>query len=180
MKDLIKRYRFFIVTLFITATVALINIDTGIKTVDVAWSSLLQMLEVLPPIMVMLGLIDVWVSREKMMKYMGVDSGLKGIVLSIFFASIAAGPMYAAFPFIPVLIKKEVKFSNIILFLNAWCVIKISTLLFEISGLGFRFTCYRFIIDLPGIIIMSYLIEKILSKKDLDLLYNDWRDDTLI
>ena len=93
------------------------------------------MLSVLPPIMIMLGLMDVWVSRESLMKYMGNNSGFLGVFLAMLIGSIAAGPMYAAFPFTAVLIKKGAKFSNIIIFMNAWCVTKISTLLFEIYSL---------------------------------------------
>lgn len=122
------------------------------------------MIEVLPPIMLLLGLMDEWVSRESMMKYMGEDSSVLGIVLSIALAAFAAGPMYAAFPFTAVLLKKGVKFSNIIIFMNAWCVIKISTLLFEISALGYKFTFYRFLIDLIGVILMGYLVDYIVNK----------------
>ena len=64
------------------------------------------MLSVLPPIMIMLGLMDVWVSRESLMKYMGNNSGFLGVFLAMLIGSIAAGPMYAAFPFTAVLIKK--------------------------------------------------------------------------
>ena len=122
------------------------------------------MIEVLPPIMLLLGLMDEWVSRESMMKYMGEDSSVLGIVLSIALAAFAAGPMYAAFPFTAVLLKKGVKFSNIIIFMNACCVIKISTLLFEISALGYKFTFYRFLIDLVGVIVMGYLVDYIVNK----------------
>ncbi len=34
------------------------------------------MLLVIPPIFVLLGLLDIWVPREKMIKYLGKDSGL--------------------------------------------------------------------------------------------------------
>ena len=40
------------------------------------------MLSVLPPIMIMLGLMDVWVPREQLMKYMGNNSGIIGIFFS--------------------------------------------------------------------------------------------------
>ena len=73
--------------------------------------------------------------------------------------------MYAGFPFAAVLIKKGVKFSNIIIFLNAWCVTKFSTLLFEIGALGYEFTFYRLIINIPGIIIMGYIVDYLVSKK---------------
>lgn len=131
----------------------------------------MQMLSVLPPIMILLGLIDVWVPRKALMKYMGKDSGFTGVLIAILIGSIAAGPMYAAFPFTAMLLKKGVKFSNIIIFMNAWCVTKISTLLFEISAIGYTFTLSRLIIDVPGVIIMGYLVEKFMKKEDLDNLY---------
>ena len=48
--------------------------------------------------------------------------------------------------------------------MNAWCVIKISTLLFEISSLGYKFTFYRFIIDFIGVIVMGYLVNYFVMK----------------
>lgn len=131
----------------------------------------MQMISVLPPIMILLGLIDVWVPREALMKYMGKDSGFTGVLIAILIGSIAAGPMYAAFPFTAMLLKKGVKFSNIIIFMNAWCVTKISTLLFEISAIGYVFTLSRLIINVPGVIIMGYLVERLMKKDDLDNLY---------
>lgn len=123
------------------------------------------MLSVLPPTMILLGLINEWIPREYFIKYMGNNSKIIGIFLSFIFAFLAAGPLYAGFPFAAVLIKKGVKFSNIIIFLNAWCVTKFSTLLFEIEALGYNFTLYRLIINIPGIIIMGYIIEYLVSKK---------------
>ena len=123
------------------------------------------MLSVLPPAMLILGLIDEWSPREHFMKYMGNSSKVLGVILSFTFAFLAAGPMYAGFPFAAVLMKKEVKFSNIIIFLNAWCVTKFSTLLFEIGALGYKFTFYRLIINIPGVIIMGYLVDYLTNKK---------------
>ncbi|WP_425544795.1 permease [Clostridium subterminale] len=147
------------------------NWDLGAKSFISAQSSFIQMLSVLPPIMILLGLIDVWVPREALMKYMGKDSGFTGVLIAILIGSIAAGPMYAAFPFTAMLLKKGVKFSNIIIFMNAWCVTKISTLLFEISAIGYVFTLSRLMINVPGVIIMGYLVERLMKKDDLDNLY---------
>ena len=160
----LNRYKFFLITLIILILVLIFKNHTGIKALTIANDSLFQMLSVLPPIMVLLGLIDEWISRESMMKYMGEDSGILGVALVMLFAAFAAGPMYAAFPFTAVLIKKGVKFSNVIIFMNAWCVIKISTLLFEISSLGYKFTFYRLIIDFVGVIVMGYLVNYFVMK----------------
>ena len=169
---IIKRYKFFLLLLIVLILIGFFNFDLASKSILNIKDSFLQMLSVLPPIMIMLGLMDVWVSRESLMKYMGNNSGFLGVFLAMLIGSIAAGPMYAAFPFTAVLIKKGAKFSNIIIFMNAWCVTKISTLLFEISSLGYKFTFVRLLIDIPGVIIMGILVEKFLSKDELTRIYH--------
>ena len=72
-----------------------------------------------------------------------------------------------------VLIKKGVKFSNVIIFMNAWCLTKISTLLFEFSALGLKFTLVRLIIDIPGVLIMSYFVSLLTPKNELEKIYNE-------
>jgi Predicted permeases len=171
IKTLAKRYSFFILALLVTIVITIFNKDLGLKSFGIAFSSFEQMILVVPPIMLLLGLMDVWVSRETMMKYMGDNSGMTGIFLAILIGSIAAGPMYAAFPFTIVLLKKGVKFSNIIIFMNAWCVTKISTLMFEFAALGYKFTLARLLIDLPGVILMGYLVQALMPKDELKRLY---------
>ncbi|MDD7794292.1 permease [Clostridium sp. 'White wine YQ'] len=171
IKTLAKRYSFFIVALLITIVITIINKDLGLKSFGIAFSSFEQMILVVPPIMLLLGLMDVWIPRETMMKYMGDNSGITGIFLAILIGSLAAGPMYAAFPFTIVLLKKGVKFSNIIIFMNAWCVTKVSTLMFEFAALGYKFTIARLLIDLPGVILMGYLVQALMPKDELKRLY---------
>lgn len=173
LTKLIKRYAFFFFSLIILIIISIFNSSIGIKTLESAWSNFLQMLAVVPPIMILIGLVDAWVPRKTLIKYMGDKSGFVGIVLAMLIGSIAAGPMYAAFPFTAVLLKKGAKFSNIIIFMNAWCVTKISTLLFEISALGYKFTIVRLIIDIPGVIIMGYVVEHFMNERDLKKLYSN-------
>ena len=168
----IKRYRSFFISLIFLFMIPFFSNNIFLKVIDSVKSNILQMLSVLPPIMLMLGLMDVWVSREKLMKYMGDKSGIIGILLAMLIGSVAAGPMYASFPFTAVLIKKGAKFSNIIIFMNAWCLTKISTLLFEFSALGIKFTLVRLLIDIPGVLVMSYFVNLLTPKNELEKIYN--------
>ena len=165
ISKIIKRYKYFLIFSFVLILVSIYNNEFGVYAFKNIKSSLIQMLCVLPPVMILLGLMDEWIPREYFMKYMGDGSKILGILLSFIFAFFAAGPMYAGFPFADVLLKKGVKFSNIIIFLNAWCVTKFSTLLFEIGALGYKFTLYRLIINIPGIIVMGYIIDLLVNKK---------------
>lgn len=165
ISNIIKRYKYFLIFSFILILIFIYNNEFGISALKNIESSLIQMISVLPPTMILLGLMDEWIPKEYFIKYMGNSSKVLGIFLSFIFAFLAAGPLYAGFPFAAVLIKKGVKFSNVIIFLNAWCVTKFSTLLFEIGALGYEFTLYRLIINIPAIIIMGYIIDYLVSKK---------------
>lgn len=108
-----------------------------------------------------------------MVKYMGDDSGLVGIILSILLGSAAAGPLYGAFPVAAVFMKKGVKFSNILIFIGAWSTTKIPMFLFEAASLGNVFAITRLLIDIPGIIIIAYILQKLVSKKEIENIYEN-------
>lgn len=169
---ILKRYKYFLFSVSILIIIGLFSLNLFLNVLNSVKSNILQMLSVLPPIMILLGLMDIWIPRETLMKYMGKKSGIIGIVLAMLIGSIAAGPMYAAFPFTAVLIKKGTKFSNIIIFMNSWCLTKISTLLFEISALGLKFTLVRLVIDIPGVLIMSYFVSALMPENELKKIYN--------
>lgn len=166
-KFILNRYKLFLIGFFVCILIYLFNKSLGINIFINTKSSIIQMLSILPPVMLLLSLMDVWIPREYFIKYMGDNSGIIGILLAFVIAFFAAGPMYAAFPFTAVLIKKGVKFSNIIIFLNAWCVTKASTLLFEFSALGYKFTLARLLIDIPGVIILGYVVDYFTNNKKL-------------
>lgn len=173
MKKLMKRYRFFIGTVIAVGILTIFNLNLGMKSFSIAGFSFKEMALVIPPVFVLLGLLDIWVPRETMMKYMGEDSGIKGIILSIILGSAAAGPLYGAFPVAAVFMKKGVKFSNILIFIGAWSTTKIPMLLFEMSALGTKFTITRLLIDIPGVIIIAYLLELFVSKDTVSKIYKN-------
>lgn len=167
MKELLKKYRFLIITVIATSMLILINRDVGIKALNITGSNLGEMLIVIPPVFILLGLLDVWVPGEIMMKYMGESSGLKGIILSVVLGSISAGPLYAAFPIASVFMKKGVKFTNILIFIGAWSTTKIPMFLFEISALGSGFAITRLLADIPGIIIIAHILSIIIPRREV-------------
>lgn len=168
---IIKRYRFFLTTCGLFFLLWILTPTLGSKAIQVTSYSLKEMLLIIPPIFILLGLLDVWVPRETMMAYMGDHSGVKGIFLAFFIGSAAAGPLYGAFPIAAVFMKKGVKFSNVLIFIGAWSTTKIPMFLFELSSLGSRFAFTRLLVDIPGIILMAAILSKQLSKKDLQTLY---------
>ena len=168
---LIKRYKFFMITLIILTALFFVNHEMGMKAVGITAYSMKEMALVIPPVFILLGLLDNWIPKETMVKYMGEDSGIKGVILALFIGSAAAGPLYGAFPVAAVFMKKGVKFSNIIVFLGAWSTTKIPMFLFEMASLGSKFAFSRLVIDIFGIIIMSKMISGLIPKEEVDKIY---------
>lgn len=173
LKIIIKRYKFFLVLLVINTIILFVKPDIGIKTFQMTKNNAIEMLSILPPIFILLGLLDVWIKRETMIKFMGEDSGIIGVLLAFLLGSAAAGPLYAAFPVAVVLLKKGSKFSNVLIMIGAWSTTKIPLLLFEASSMGTKFMITRFILDIIGIFIIAYTTEKMLSKEEIKTIYNN-------
>lgn len=173
IKKIYKRYLKVIIVSLIILVLYLFNKDLGSKAINVTSYTLKEMLLILPPIFVLLGLLDVWVPRDTMVKYMGKGSGIKGILLSIFIGSAAAGPLYGAFPVAAVFMNKGVKFSNILIFIGAWSTTKIPMFLFEMASLGEKFAITRLILNIPGIIMIGYILGRLIKKDEVEKIYEN-------
>lgn len=171
MKNLLKRYRFFLVMLLVLGGIAAFDTTLGLKAAQLSWDNLLDLMAVVPPIFILLGLLDVWVPREVMIRLTGEKSGIGGIVLSFLLGSFAAGPLYAAFPVAGIMLKKGSKLSNIMVFIGAWSTTKIPLLLFEATAMGWTFMLGRLVLNLPVILIIGYLVEKSMPRHDIEKIY---------
>ena len=159
MIALLKRYRVFLGLCLLNAVLLVAEPATGHKAIALTMDNLLEMLSFLPPIFVLLGLLDVWIDRETMMRFMGDNSGLRGHLLAFALGSAAAGPLYAAFPVVGVLLKKNASMMNVFIFIGAWSTTKIPLLVFESATLGIRFMALRFIFNVIGIVVIAWIMK---------------------
>jgi uncharacterized membrane protein YraQ (UPF0718 family) len=171
MKALLKRYRFFLVLLLANVLIGLALPEIGKKSAELTAQNLVEMLAVIPPIFVLLGLLDVWVDRATMMKFTGKGSGLKGVLISFLLGSAAAGPLYAAFPVAGVMLKKGSSLTNVFIFIGAWSTAKIPMLTFEAASLGLPFMLVRLLLSIVGIFAIAWFTEKSLNKAQQESLY---------
>ena len=174
IKHFLKRYLIFIIAIILTIVVFIVNFKLGLESIKVIGFSLKEMIMVIPPVFILIGLLDVWIPKETIIKYMGERSGIRGAVLAFIIGSAAAGPLYGAFPVAAIMLKKRVKFSNITIFLGAWSTTKIPMFLFEISALGGKFALTRLVVDIIGIVIISQAIALLfLNKNDVAKIYDN-------
>ncbi|MFA7371769.1 MAG: permease, partial [Sphaerochaetaceae bacterium] len=156
---LVKKYAMFLISLALIAIMFFTFRETGLKAVNTVVTSSKEMILILPPIFILLGLLDVWVPRETMVKFMGEGSGLKGALLAFALGSAAAGPLYVVFPIAAAFMRKDVKFSNILILIGAWSTTKVPMILFELGALGSRFALTRLALNIPVILIITLVMQ---------------------
>ncbi|NTW05949.1 MAG: permease [Peptococcaceae bacterium] len=165
-------YKWAIIFFLIQIAIFLFNHNTGKNAFMITLSNLKEMLLLIPPIFIIMGLMDVWVPRETLIRYMGQGSGASGLIIAFILGTAAAGPLYVAFPLGLLLIKKGSKLSNVIFFLGVWSSTKLPIVLFEAASLGIKFTLIHVGISLPLYLATAYYIERSTSKDALALIVN--------
>lgn len=170
----LKRYRLFFILLLGLLFIAFMNQAIAIKTVHITGESILDMLLLLPPIFILVGLLDQWVKKETLIRYMGEKSGIYGVLFTLLLATVAAGPLYIAFPIAVLLLKKGASVRYIVFFLGAWSTVKLPVLVYEFTSFGLKFTFIHICFGLVFYYLTGIVFEKIYSKQKL------LKDDTTV
>ena len=173
MKTAIKKYWFLFVMVLCNLIIWRYDPEIGKTALAFSGKNFINFLIILTPVFICIGLMDVWVEREKMIRIMGANSGVKGVAVAILSGTITAVPIYALLPVVGVLLKKGCRISNVLLFLCTSASIRIPLLLFEISSLGVSFTLIRFGLNLFVIFAIAFITEGLLSDKDRKEIYEN-------
>lgn len=171
MQKLLLRYRVFLSLLLVLLGLSWFSPELGQTALIKIKGNFQEMLGVIPPVFILLGLLDVWVDRQTMIKYTGSGSGLRGLCIAFFLGSAAAGPLYAAFPVAGMMLKKGSSLWNVFIFMGAWSTTKIPMLTFEGSALGVKFMACRLALSIIGIIAIAWLLNQFLSTEEKAAIY---------
>ena len=171
MMKMISRYKVFLLLALANIIIGLIMPGIGLKSLELTRANLLEMMSVIPPIFILLGLLDVWVDRSTMIRLTGNGSGLKGVLIAFLMGSAAAGPLYAAFPVASMMLKKGSSLMNVFIFIGAWSTTKIPMLTFEAASLGLPFTLTRLALSVIGILAIALISQKSLNPGQKEELY---------
>ncbi|WP_141534960.1 permease [Bacillus cereus] len=163
----LKRYRFFFILLLGLVILTFINQPLGWNALQLTGKSILDMLFLLPPVLLFVGLLDQWVKKETLIKYMGKKSGIYGILFSLLLGGIAAGPLYVAFPIAALLLKKGASIRYIVFFLGVWTTAKLPVIVYEFSSFGAKFTLIHICFGLLFFYLIGIIYEKFYDTRQL-------------
>jgi uncharacterized membrane protein YraQ (UPF0718 family) len=123
-----------------------------------------DMILILPPAFILIGLFDVWAKREHIEKHFGEKAGMRGFIWSILLAATTVGGTFVAFPVANALYHKGARYSMIISYVTAASLVMIPMSIMEAAILGPKFTAVRILVSLPLVVAGSVFIEKLLLR----------------
>lgn len=146
-----------------------INYDGGEKTANAFLSVLIEMLKILPCAFILIGLFEVWIKKETVIKHLGENCGIKGYLWVLLLAGFSVGGLYVAFPLADTLNKKGASLKIIFTYLGFVGVFRIPMTIFEISFLGLPFAIVRLMVTIPLFLLIGIVFGTILKKRDYKL-----------
>lgn len=170
MKKYIVKNKFLTLAIIGLLVLTIVDINLTYKALNHTLDNLISMLLIVPPIFLLIGLFDVWVERETVIKLMGENSGAKGMVLAFFIGAFSAGPTIAAFPVAMIMIKKGAKYSNVLFFIMVWSSLKLPIVFFQITTIGLKLSLIINITMLIVFIISATMANKIFTKEEIRLI----------
>ena len=126
----------------------------------------IQMLKLLPCAFILIGLFEVWVSRESVVKHLGKGSSKpRAYFWVIVLAGTTVGGLIVAFPIARVLYNKGARIQIIMGYTAAAAICRIPMTIYEASFLGIKFSLVRLLVSIPLVIISSELMGNWLEKR---------------
>ncbi len=136
-----------------------------VKTISALKEGIMLFLKMLPLficVTLFSAFLAMFVSKDVIRKYMGEESGLKGIVFGALFGTIIVGPLWVLFPMFQTFLEKGAGIAIIGAMIGAFAI-KTPWLPYAAGFLGWPFVLVSFGLILVYSVIEGILMEKILK-----------------
>jgi uncharacterized membrane protein YraQ (UPF0718 family) len=109
-------------------------------------SGLKMIVEILPLLLfafIVAGMVQVLLPQELLSRWIGEESGLKGIFIGTLAGGLTPGGPYVSLPLVAGLLKAGAGVGTLVAFLTAWSLWAVARLPMELGILGWKFTFVR-------------------------------------
>jgi uncharacterized membrane protein YraQ (UPF0718 family) len=129
----------------------------GLKS---AFDMIIEILPLLVFAFIMAGMVQVLLPRELISKWVGAESGMRGILIGTIAGGFAPGGPYVSLPIVAGLLRTGAGIGTMVAFLTGWSLWAVARLPMEIGILGWKFTgirvaCTFFFPPIAGLIAQS-------------------------
>jgi len=137
-----------------------------LQGLQIAARMTLQVLPLLLFAFIVAGMVQVLVPREPLARWIGEESGLRGILIGSLAGALAPGGPYVSLPIAAGLVRAGAGIGTMVAFLTGWSLWAIGRLPMEFGILGWKLTLARFV---------STLIFPPLAGLLASLLFSHWK-----
>jgi uncharacterized membrane protein YraQ (UPF0718 family) len=114
-------------------------------------------------VFVLVGLFQVWVSDEFIIKHLGDSSGARGLLLGAGLGTVIHGPLVGVFPLLEALLRKGARVGVVVAIVSTWAI-KLPMIPLELRLFGWKFTLLREGLLFVSAFVMAPLMELVLGK----------------
>ncbi|UCE20092.1 MAG: permease [Gemmatimonadota bacterium] len=108
------------------------------------WKMLIEILPLLFFAFIVAGMVQVLLPRDLISKWVGVESGLRGILIGTVAGGLTPGGPYVSLPVVAGFLRAGASVGTMVAFLTGWSLWAVSRLPMEFGILGWKFTLIRF------------------------------------
>ena len=162
MKNLLKSHTFELLVALIYIILFLICPGKSLIALKRGIILLLRMLPIFLCVVLFSSFIAIFLSPKTIQKYMGKQSGLKGVIIAALLGTIIVGPLWVLFPLFGTLLKKGARISVVGAMIGTFAI-KTPWIPYAASFLGWPFIIITVILTLIYAILEGLLMEKILN-----------------
>lgn len=112
---------------------------------QVALNMTLEILPLLIFAFIIAGMVQVLLPKELLSRWIGTESGLRGIIIGTIAGACAPGGPYVSLPIAAGLLRSGASIGTMVAFLTGWSLWAFSRLPMEIGIMGWKFTFIRLI-----------------------------------
>ena len=116
-----------------------------IAGLQITYNLLIQISPMLIFAFVVAGMVQVMLPRELVSKWVGVESGIRGIMIGSIAGSLTPGGPYINLPIAAALLKSGASIGTMVAFLTGWSLWAVARLPMEFGILGWKFTLIRLV-----------------------------------
>ena len=114
-------------------------------------------------VFVIVGLFQVWVTEEFIMKHLGEGSGFRALVIGAGVGTILHGPLVSIFPLLDALLAKGARAGVVVAIVSTWAI-KLPMIPLELRLFGWQFTLLREGLLFASAFIMAPLMDLALGE----------------
>jgi len=106
-------------------------------------SMLIQMLPLLVFALIVAGMIQFLIPREIISRWVGAESGFRGILIGALMGSLTPGGPFVSMPIAAGFLRTGASIGTMVAFMTAWSLLGVHRLPLEIGIMGWQFTVIR-------------------------------------